>query len=331
MHYRTLGASGLRLSEISLGSWLTFGAELQDAASFKILQAALDAGVNFIDTADVYNRGEAEEAIGRFLKKADRTHIVLGTKAFFPMSDHWMDQGLSQRYLQNACEASLRRLQTDYIDLYQCHRYDPATPMEETCYAMHNLIERGLVRYWGVSQWTAVQITNALRLCERNGWRKPVSNQPIYNMLNRSLEVDVMEVCETEGVGLVVYSPLAQGVLSGKYAPGQTPADSRAAKADTRDWFSHKRLTEENLEKVEALKAVAADLNCSIAQLALAWCLRKQPLTCVITGASRLEQLLENVRAGEFAINEETETRIEEILQNAPTDQYTGNRIGHGA
>jgi aryl-alcohol dehydrogenase-like predicted oxidoreductase len=225
-------------------------------------------------------------------------------------------------------EASLERLGTAYIDLYQCHRFDPQVPIEEVCFAMHNLIDGGYVHYWGVSQWTAVQLTNALRICERNGWQKPISNQPIYNMLNRSLEVDVLEVCAAEQVGLLVYSPLAQGILTGKYKPGHIPADSRAGNPETAQWFSHKRLNDTTFAQLARLETLAGKLRCSLAQLALAWCLRVQPVTTVILGASRPEQVTENLGALQVLLSVEIQAEIEAILQNAPVDQYTGSRIG---
>ena len=330
MNYRQLGHSGLSVSEISLGSWLTYGAYTDDSTALACLHRAYEHGVTFFDTADIYHYGGAEQLIGRFLQQVPRTRVVIGTKAFFPMSDHPLDRGLSRRHLHNSCAASLRRLGTDYIDLYQCHRYDPHTPLAETCYAMQSLIEWGWIRYWGVSQWTAVQITNAVRLCERHGWQPPISNQPIYNLLNRSLEVDVMEVCETEGLGLVVYSPLAQGILSGKYRPGVIPPDSRAANEQATRYFAHKRLNDQTFQYLAHLEAVAADQSCTLAQLALAWCLRKAPVSAVITGASKPEQIDINVRASSLRLDADTLERIEAILDNAPIDQYTGSRIGHG-
>lgn len=330
MQYRALGKSGLRVSEISIGSWLTFGTHTDRETTFACFDRALDLGVNLIDTADMYNRGEAEKIIGEYMKSKNRQEVILATKAFGPMSDHWMDQGLSLRHIRNACEGSLQRLRTDYIDLYQCHRYDVDTPLEETCYAMHNLIERGYILHWGVSQWTAVQILNAVRICEKNGWHKPVSNQPIYNLINRSLEVDVMDVCHTEGLGLIVYSPLAQGLLTGKYSPGNTPEDSRLANEATQVFFPSKRMTEEYWEQQAQLKELAAAQDMSMGQLALAWILAKAPITSVIMGASRLSQVEENVAASGKGADAQTLARIEEIMNNAPVDQYSGARIGYG-
>jgi voltage-dependent potassium channel beta subunit len=331
MQYRQLGQSGLRISTISLGSWLTYGMGTADTEARHCLDAALDGGINFLDTADVYNQGAAERVIGQYLKGRSRQHIVLATKAYFPMGEHWMDRGLSWRYVAQACDASLERLQTDWIDLYQCHRYDTDTPLEEVCFGMNQLIQQGKIRYWGVSQWTGVQIVNAIRICERNGWRKPISNQPIYNMLNRSLEVDVMQVCADEGLGLVVYSPLAQGILSGKYqSASDLPPDSRAGAEVTASWFNHKRLTEDNFHKLDELRPIAAELDITLAQLALAWTLRVSPVTSAITGASRVSQVTENLAAANVQLSAEVQTQIEAILQNAPIDQYSGARVGWG-
>lgn len=330
MKYRQLGNSGLRISEISFGTWLTVGMGVEKQTAFDCMRKALELGVNFIDTADIYNRGESEKTVGEFLRSIPREEVIIGTKAFGPMSDHWMTQGLSLRHLRNACEASLQRLKTDYIDLYQCHRYDVDTPLEETCYAMHNLIERGYILHWGVSQWTAVQITNAMRTCEQNGWRKPVSNQPVYNMLNRSLETDVMDVCHREGLGLVVYSPLAQGLLSGKYTRDKVPADSRAASEVMNAWFPDKRMNEEFFDKMEVLKKLAAEWNISMPQMALGWILHKSPVTSAITGASRVEQVIENISAATVTLNDAQVNEIDQVLDNAPVDQYTGTRVGWG-
>lgn len=328
--HKNIGRSGLTTTPIILGSWLTYGAATDDQTAHDCLNRAYELGINCYDTADVYNQGGAERVIGNWMKSIDRTTIVLATKAFFPMSGHPHHKGLSLRHLNNACDASLERLQTDYIDLYQCHRYDTHTPLEETCFAMQQLIESGRVRYWGVSQWSAVQIVNAMRICERNGWRKPISNQPIYNMLNRSLEVDVMQVCEDEGLGLIVYSPLAQGILSGKYHKNNIPADSRAANEFSSQWFAHKRLNDDTFALLDRLRPVAASLNVSLSVLALAWCLRQKPVTAVIIGASKMQQIDENIQAASLNATPGLWEEVDKLLGNAPVDQYTGRRIGYG-
>lgn len=330
MQYRQLGNSGLYISEVSYGTWLTVGMGIERDTSFRCLEKAIELGVNFIDTADIYNKGESERVIGEFLRGLNRQEVIIGTKVFGPMSEHWMTQGLSMRHIRNACEASLQRLKTDYIDLYQCHRYDIDTPLEETCYAMHNLVERGYIHHWGVSMWSAVQITSAINICEKNGWQKPISNQPIYNMLNRSLEVDVMDVCRQQKLGLVVYSPLSQGLLTGKYTRENMPEDSRAMSELMNQWFPHKRMDNDLFDKLDALKALAVDWDISMTQMALAWILAKSPITSCIVGASRPEQLVQNISAADISLTNEQLQQIEEILNNAPLDQYTGARVGYG-
>lgn len=329
MQYRNLGNSGLKVSRVALGSWLTHGLTLDEAVAFDCFQLAFEQGINFFDTANVYNRGEAERTLGIWLQGTPREHVVIASKVFFPMSDHWMDQGLSQRHILNACADSIDRLQTDYLDLYYCHRYDPETPLEETCFAMNKLIDEGWILHWGVSQWTAVQLLRALHVCERHGWQKPIANQPIYNMLNRSLEVDVMQLCEEEGVGLVTYSPLSQGILTGKYRGGEIPEGSRAANEETNAYFPKKRLTPENDAIIDELEKLTRPLKMTLTQIAIAWCLRLKPVTSVILGASTPEQLEENIRGGSVIMTEEVQRAIEEILQNSPTDQYTGNAAGY--
>lgn len=330
MEYKACGKSGLELPVISIGTWLTAGNGHNDEDSIHRLNTAVDAGIWFIDTADVYDNGEAERVVGKFLKTQNRQEVIIGTKAFGSMSPHPLQKGLSARHLLNACDQSLQRLNTDYIDLYQCHRYDSNTPLAEVIHTMQLLIQSGKIRYWGVSQWTAVQITNTVRLCEQNGWIKPISNQPIYNMLNRSLETDVMEVCETEGIGLICYSPLAQGLLTGKYTSADTlPKGSRASDPRSGKAFPLKRLNEDNLDKIEKLKIIASDLNISMTQLALAWCLRYPAITSLITGASAPEQIQHNARAADIQLPADISSAIESILNNHPRDQYTGNLCGY--
>lgn len=329
MKYRQLGNSGLHVSEISIGTWLTVGLALNQQQAFDMMKSALNAGVNFIDTADMYNKGESEKAVGAFLKTIAREEVIIGTKVFGPMSDHFMSQGLSLRHIRNACEGSLQRLKTDYIDLYQCHRYDIDTPLEETCFAMHNLIERGLILHWGVSQWTAVQITNAVRICERNGWQKPVSNQPVYNMLNRSLETDVMDVCAAEKLGIVVYSPLAQGLLTGKYQKDTVPADSRLASSIMNAWFPSKRMTDDYFDMQTQLQAKAVEWGMSLGQLALSWILFRTPITSCIVGATQIHQVEANIEAVNHTLSQAQVDEIELLLNNAPVDQYTGARVGY--
>ncbi|KAA3607475.1 MAG: aldo/keto reductase [Calditrichaeota bacterium] len=329
MEYRNLGNTGLKVSEISLGTWITFGGTISDEVAKDCVKAAFDCGINVIDTADVYHTGKAEITLAKILKDYKRSDYVLATKCFGTMGKTPNDKGLSRKHVIEACDASLQRMEVDYIDLYQCHRYDVTTPLEETVRAMTDLIRSGKVHYWGVSQWSAVEIANAVRIAERYNLEKPVSNQPIYNMLNRGLEVEVMGTCANEGLGLIVYSPLAQGILTGKYKVNQTPEDSRGGSEGTKQLLA-KRLTEENLAKVEELSKIANELEISMPQLALAWLLRAKPLSSVIIGASRPSQVTENAKASGVKLSQEVQDKIEEILGNAPVDQYTGSPNGYG-
>lgn len=331
MLYRSCGRSGLLLPEVSTGTWLTAAYGRQESDVLQLLKDAVDRGSWFIDTADIYDRGGAEATVGRFIAQAGRQELIIGTKVFGQMTASPLSQGLSRRHIVNACEASLRRLNTDYIDIYQCHRHDANTPLSEIIETMDLLIRQGKIRYWGVSQWSAVQITNTVRLCEQHGWIKPVSNQPIYNMLNRSLEAEVLQVCETEGLGILCYSPLSQGLLTGKYTSGDhLPEGSRAADPLLGKSFPTKRMTAETFDKLEKLRGLAAEAGCSLTRLALAWCLRHTPITTVITGYTSRKQIEENTGASALAYSDDFWSRVELVLDNAPLDQYTGKRIGYG-
>jgi len=312
MEYRQLGASGLRVSEVSLGSWLTLGSSVDQDATRELVHRAYDLGINFFDTADVYANGAGEEALGRALQGLPRSYLVVATKCFFPMSENPNDRGLSRKHIVESVEGSLRRLATDYIDLHQCHRPDPSTPIEETVRAYEDLIRQGKLLYWGVSEWRASQILDACRIAELRGAYKPVSNQPQYNLLRRGIEKEVLPVSRREGLGQVVFSPLAQGVLTGKYGSGDLPGDSRAAD-DFRNQFMGDFLRPENLAKVEALRPLASELGYSLAQLALAWCLRQPNVASVIVGATRVAQLEDNAKSSGLRIPAEIAARIDEI------------------
>ena len=296
MEYRRLGRSGLRVSEISLGSWLTFGSSVDPDASIPLIRRAFDLGINLFDSADVYANGAAEEVLGRAIEGLPRHQLVIATKCFFPTSDRPNDRGLSRKHVTESVEASLRRLGTDYVDLHQCHRADPSTPMNETVRAYEDLIRQGKVLYWGVSEWRAAEIVDACRTADQ--WRafRPVSNQPQYSILRRGIEREVLPVSVREGLGQIVFSPLAQGVLTGKYAGGERPAGSRAT--DTkRNQFMGAYLEPGELARVEKLRPLADALGMSMAQLALAWCLRHPGISSVIVGVTRPEQLDDNVKA----------------------------------
>ena len=296
MELRNLGHSGLQVSEISLGSWLTFGSSVDREATRALVQQAYDLGINLFDTADVYAHGEGEEALGYALQGIPRPYVVIASKCFFPMSEHPNDRGLSRKHIMESVEGSLRRLGTDYIDLMQCHRPDPTTPVEETVRAFEDLIRQGKLLYWGVSEWRAGSIVDACRVAELRHAYRPISNQPQYNLLTRGIEREVLPVCEREGLGQIVFSPLAQGALSGKYKPGEAPDGSRGADP-ARNMFMSRYLSPEELARVEQLRPIAADLGMSLAQLALAWCLRQPGVSSVIVGVTRASQLEDNVKA----------------------------------
>ena len=312
MQYRPLGRSGLQVSEVSLGSWLTLGSSVDRETTREIVHRAYDLGVNFFDTADVYASGQAEEVLGHALRAIPRRYVVIASKAFFPMSERPNDRGLSRKHLFESVEASLRRLGTDYLDLHQCHRADPATPIEETVCAYEDLVRQGKVLYWGVSEWSGAQIGEACRVAGERLAYRPISNQPQYSLLRRKIESEVRPACEREGLSQIVFSPLAQGVLSGKYSGGAKPSGSRATDAQ-RNQFMRAYLEPETLARVDRLQPIANELGISLAQLALAWCLRKPSIASVIVGATRASQLEENVKASGIEIPAELLARIDAI------------------
>ncbi len=315
MEYRKLGKWGIRVSEVGLGSWLTFGGSVQDESSKNLIQLAYENGINFFDTANVYYKGQAEIAVAKAIKNIRRDGIVLATKAYFPMDSGPNDRGLSRKHLFEQCNASLKRLQTDYIDLYQCHRPDPDTPVEETAMAMDDLCRQGKILYWGVSEWPAAAITEACDIARRNHSHPPVSNQPIYNILNRYIEKEVLPACEQEGLGQVVFSPLAQGVLTGKYLPGQAPPPESRAADDKSNIFMGDIMKDEVLEKVQRLRPIAEGIGLTMAEMALAWCLRQPGVSSVIIGATKQSQLDDNIKAAGVKLSEETLRQIDEVMQ----------------
>ncbi|WP_442599694.1 aldo/keto reductase family protein [Neobacillus sp. D3-1R] len=313
MEYRRLGKTGLKVSEISLGSWLTYGGYVEEQNAIASIDKAFELGINFIDTANVYKRGEAEMVVGQALKNYPRDSYVLATKAFWPMGDGPNDRGLSRKHVTEQCHASLKRLGTDYVDIFYCHRFDRETPLDETLRALDDLVRQGKILYVGVSEWTAEQITEAVHLADKKLLDRIVVNQPQYSMLERYIEKEIIPVSEKHGIGQVVFSPLAQGVLTGKYKKGQpVPEGSRASQENLSGLFGH--LNDANLDKAEKLKVVAEELGLSLAQLALAWILRQENVASAIVGASRPEQLEENVKASGVKLSEETLSTIEEIL-----------------
>ena len=309
MEYRNMGRTGLKLSEISLGGWLTFGGSIDDDATFACLDVAVEHGVNFIDLADAYARGNAERVFGQWLKGKKRSDFVISSKVYWPMSDNINDRGLSRKHIMESVEGSLRRLGTDYLDLYFCHRYDESTPLEEVVRVMSDLVQQGKVLYWGTSVWEIDQIEGAVDIAERWLGYQPFVEQPRYNMLDRHIEEAIMPTCADKGLGLVVWSPLAQGVLTTKYLNG-IPEGARATYSE---WIKQD-LTEENIARVQKLNAIAGELGLTMPQLALAWILRRPEISSVITGASRPEQVVENVQASGVKLDEDVLAEIEKIL-----------------
>jgi aryl-alcohol dehydrogenase-like predicted oxidoreductase len=305
MEYRKLGSSDLVVSEISLGSWLTYGGGVAREEAEGCVRAAFDAGINFIDTANVYSGGQAEELLGEVLRGIPRDRYVLATKLYFPMSQ--TDHGLSAAQVRKQLDASLRRLRVDHVDLYQCHRYDPETPLEETMAALTEAVRLGKTRYIGFSEWSPDQIHAALAL----PGERFVSSQPQYSLLWRTPEAEVFPLCQEHGIGQIVWSPLAQGILTGKYLPrAAPPADSRAASA-TMGVFIQRRLDDRVLEGVQRLRPIAAELGITLSQLALAWVLRRPEVSSAIIGASRPEQVTENAAASGVRLPPDVLARID--------------------
>ena len=313
MEYRNLGRSGLVVSEVSVGSWLTLGSSVDRAGTREIVHRAFDLGVNLFDTADVYSNGAGEEALGNSLKDIPRRHVVSATKCFFPMSERPNDRGLSRKHITESVEDSLRRLGTDYVDLLQCHRHDPNTPVEETVRAFDDLVRQGKVLYWGVSEWRAAQIVDACRAADALGGVRPISNQPQYNILRRGIEHEVIPVSHREGLSQIVFSPLAQGALTGKYSGGRRPSGTRAADS-VRNVFMNAFLDAGTLASTDRLAPLAAQLGISMAQLALAWCLAEANVASVITGVTRVSQLEDNVKASGLRLPEEILAQIDAIF-----------------
>jgi len=314
MQYRRLGRAGVRVSTIALGSWLTYGSSVAEEAATQCIHKAYELGINFFDTANAYNRGEAEKVVGRALRDFARDSFVLATKVYFPMGDGPNDRGLSRKHIMEQCHASLRRLGTDYIDLYQCHRYDPEVPLEEILRALDDLVTQGKVLYVGVSEWPAIEIDDAVHIARELNLDRIVSNQPIYNMLERYIEREVLPLCEREGIGQVVFSPLAEGVLTGKYKPGQQPPQGTRAADPQSNTFMQDMLNDKVLTAVQRLQTLAEQHGYSLAQLALAWVLRKPIISAAIIGASRPQQVEENASASEITLTDDVLHQIDEVL-----------------
>ena len=308
MQYRRLGSSDLEISEISLGSWLTYGGGVERAQAEACVAKAFDVGINFIDTANVYARGAAESFLGEALAGRPRDSYILGTKLFWPMNG---DRGLSREQVFKQLDLSLLRLKTEYVDLYQCHRYDFDTPLEETMEALTEVVRRGKVRYLGFSEWPPDRIQAALDLSDVE---KFVSSQPQYSILWREPEAEVFPLCAANGISQIVWSPLAQGALTGTYTPGETPPPGTRAASSDMGWAMDRFRDDDVLEAVQRLRPIADDLGITMAQLALAWVLRRDEVACAIIGASRPEQVEENAASSGIALDDATLRAIDEAL-----------------
>ncbi|HHU62435.1 MAG: aldo/keto reductase family protein [Bacillota bacterium] len=313
MKYRRLGNSGLKVSEISLGSWLTYGKSVEDDLATETIRRAYELGVNSFDSANVYEQGEGEIVMSKALKVFPRDSYVITTKAFWPMGDGPNDKGLSRKHVFEQLHGSLKRMELDYVDIFYCHRYDPETPVEETLRTIDDFIRQGKVLYAGVSEWTAAQIREAISVADRYLLDRIVVNQPAYNMITRYIEDEVIPVSSELGVGQIVFSPLAQGVLSGKYRGGRIPEGSRGANPEINQWVKE-MIASGVIAKVDALEDLANELGIPFAQMALAWNLRQSNVASVIAGASRPEQIEENVKAVDVKLDQATLDKIEEIL-----------------
>jgi voltage-dependent potassium channel beta subunit len=321
MHYRRLGHSGLKVSEISLGSWVTMGSQIDEKTSSNLIHTAFDQGINFFDNADIYARGKAETVMGKAIKDIPREQMVISSKVFWPTMEGPNGRGLSRKHVFESIHASLKRLDIDYLDLYFCHRFDPDTPVEEVVFTMNTLIQQGKILYWGTSEWRASQIASAYGIARQFNLIPPAMEQPQYHMFHRRrVEHELSPLCDEIGIGLTTWSPLASGVLTGKYNEG-IPKGSRVS-MENMAWLKD-TITPERIEKVRQLEVVAKELNITTAQLAIAWLLRRKEVSSVITGATKLAQLEENIAAREVVDNlsDDILERIEEILDNDPADE----------
>jgi len=324
MKYRHLGRSGLKISELSFGSWVTFGNQMGEDLACECMTAAYGAGVNFFDNAEVYARGQSETVMGNVLKKLAwrRGSYLVSTKFFWGLHDGPNEKNtLNRKRLLDAMDGSLKRLQLDYVDLVFCHRPDPKTPIEETVWAMHDIVSRGKAVYWGTSEWSAAEIMEAWQIADKHHLHKPVMEQPQYNMFNRQkVETEYTRLYQDIGLGTTTWSPLASGLLTGKYNDG-VPADSRANLKDY-EWLKPALTDPERISKVRNLAPIAADLGINMAQMALAWCLKNPHVSTVITGASRVEQVRENMEALDAVekLSPEVLARIDDVLGNKPQE-----------
>lgn len=321
MEYRRLGKAGVQVSALSFGSWITFGNQVEEKIAEECLHFAYDNGVNFFDNAEVYANGRSEEVMGKIIERTgwSRDSYLVSSKVFWG-GDKPNQTGLSRKHVVEGCHAALKRLRVDYLDFYFCHRPDKNTPMEETVWAMHNLIQQGKVLYWGTSEWSAQEVQEAMMVARENHLIGPAMEQPQYNMLvRRKVEVEFFKLFRDYGYGTTIWSPLASGILTGKYNKG-IPKGSRLTR-DELTWLREKMLNDDNINKVGQLIEVAEDLGTTAANLAIAWCLKNQNVSTVITGATKLEQLKQNLTSLDVVekLNSEVMERIEDILDNKPS------------
>ncbi len=314
MEYRHLGRSGLKVSEIAYGNWITHGSQVEEDAAVACVAAALDEGISTFDTADVYAGTRAETVLGKALHGIKRESIEICTKVYWPTGSGPNERGLSRKHITESANASLRRLQTDHIDLYQAHRYDHETPLEETLRAFDDLVRQGKVLYVGVSEWRAEEIAAAVKIAAELGLDRIVSNQPQYNMIWRVIEAEVIPLCEQEGIGQIVWSPIAQGVLTGKYLPGAAPPAGSRATDEHGSGFISRLMNDEILSRVQQLTPVAEQAGLTLAQLAVAWTLQNPNVAAAIIGATRPEQVRENVKAAGVRLDPAVLTQIDDVL-----------------
>lgn len=313
MKYRRLGRSGLKVSEISLGSWLTFGKTVDETMAMKTVHKAYELGINFFDTANVYERGEAERILASALKEYPRESFCLATKAFGSMGDGPNDRGLSRKHIMEQVHASLKRMDLEYVDVFYCHRYDEDTPLDETLRAIDDLIRQGKILYVGVSEWSAAQIQEAVAIADKYLLDRIIVNQPQYNMLHRDIEDEIIPVCEKNGISQVVYSPLAQGVLTGKYRGGTIPTGSRGANSQVNSWVKN-IINGIVSTKIDRLEEFANELGVTLPELALSWILRQHNIASTLVGATNPEQIEANAKASDLVLGFEEIKRIEAIL-----------------
>jgi len=326
MEYRRLGSSGMYVSEIAYGNWITHGSQVEEDAAIKCVKAALTEGITTFDTADVYAGTRAETVLGKALKGVKRESYELFTKVYWPTGTGKNDRGLSRKHIMESVHASLKRLNTDHIDLYQMHRFDFEAPLEESLQAFEDLVRQGKVHYIGFSEWNAQQINDALGIQKANGWTRFVSSQPQYSMLWRVIEREVVPLSQQEGIGQIVWSPIAQGVLTGKYLPGQKPpAGSRATDKKSGAGMISRWMRDDVLTAVQNLKPIADEVGLSLSQLALAWALQNQNVSAVIMGATKPTQVKENVKASGVKLEHEVMQKIDAVLGSLPETDPSKN------